>query len=147
MDDRPGNSDNREKPITRLHIPPEMIVDTTRTKYVPPKPDRVLIALSVISVVSWLMVVAALLFVLQARPESENLFRFFVNNDAHVFQKTWKSELLHVAFYIMLANFCLSVIGTVVRLCKKKPFTRNAVSLLILGVLSLVMAVVLFVLW
>lgn len=136
-----------ERPITRLRIPPEMIIDPDNPRYQPPKPDPVLIALSVISAVSWLLVVAALLFVLRAQPESTNLFRLYLPNAEQELQKSWRSDLLQVAFYIMLANFVLTVAGTCVRICKKKPFNRSAAAPLVLGILSLVMAVVLFLFW
>lgn len=70
-----GEEDDR--PITRLHIPYDMIIDPDRPQKIekPPLPPFVVVK-RCCTVASWILLFSAVLLILQARPLGFNIFMY-----------------------------------------------------------------------
>jgi hypothetical protein len=98
-------------------------------------PDAVIKAVWWTVGISWLLFIAALVFIDTAKPETETFFdRMF---DVSI-RDYWNENMLLYAFFVMVLDLAVCIIGLIFNLARHKRKTdRISKSILILGILSL----------
>ena len=94
------------RPITKLHIPYEMIIDPDRPrKYEKGKTPPITAVRWCCSVAAWLLIVSGALFMLLARPHG---FNFFVYLKGFTQNPVWDSSSLVIARFMIAGSSLIS---------------------------------------
>jgi len=98
-------------------------------------PDAVVKAVWWIVGASWLLIIAAITVTDQAKPGSESFFdRLF----KVTVRDYWDEQLLRNAFFVLLINLAVCIIGFVLNLLRHKRKTdKISKSIIVLGVVTL----------
>lgn len=98
--------------------------------------DTVGFTIRVINAVGWVIVLAAVLLVEQARPRGADFFTRYFN--ANLVGGYWNKTLIYIALASLVAVFLASIVGFILNTRRHKRETdRYSISTLVLGVLSL----------
>lgn len=85
--------------------------------------------------ISWVLIITALTLTNSAQPNTETFFDRLLEISVRSF---WDNDLLQYAFYVLLLNFTVCVIGFVLNILRQKRKTdRINKSIIILGVIAL----------
>lgn len=133
------------EPITLLHIPDSMFIDTTRQLNPQAKPRKAISALQMMLVFSIALFILGLLFVAQAQPDLYKMtYALFGGDPVHA---NVNMGMMYAAFFVLLGNLLLCIAGVLLRLHSKKHFGGSAVYFAIGGVLSIAIMLLTMQLW
>jgi hypothetical protein len=98
-------------------------------------PDIVVKAVWWVVGISWLLIITALIFTDQAKPERTTFFdRLF---EVSV-RKHWDRDLLQNAFYVLLVNLAVCIIGFIMNMMRQKRKTdKISKSIIVLTTITL----------
>ncbi len=98
-------------------------------------PDVVVKAVWWIVGISWLLIIAALTFTDQARPQTESFFDRFFGVSVRDY---WNEDLLLYGFCILLFNLAVCIIGFALNIMRQKRKTdKISKSIIVLGAITL----------
>ncbi|MDL2287748.1 hypothetical protein LJC32_00005 [Oscillospiraceae bacterium OttesenSCG-928-F05] len=105
------------------------------------KPDKLTRAIQIAGWIAWGTAILFALFWMTARPDTPNFFTRVLNINV---VGGWNAFYLRIAFFLMVATFLVCLTGLLINMRRHKRKTdRFNKSLIILGILSLISAVVL----
>ncbi|HEX3028042.1 MAG TPA: hypothetical protein VHT34_01765 [Clostridia bacterium] len=79
----------------------------------------------------WLLIIAALLVIAEAKPEEKNFFDRLFENQV---RESWDSNLLFGAFILLIILYLLCIIGFIFNLRRsKRKSDRISISIILLG--------------
>ncbi len=138
----PPEEDEDDRPIKKLHIPYDMVIDPDRPQKLPrPKPDPLTLMLQTLALMSALFLVASLLFVIRAIPPGVNIFVQMLGQPPDT---TWNASFLHLGLYMSVPAVVMSISGEVLSLVRK---ARVYIPLLVTGLLSTAVLISLAIVW
>lgn len=111
----------------------------------PEKKDKILVAVNIISAISWGATLFGLISFFRAVPDTGNEFTKLIARlmDVSDTRKLgWNSDMLMFSFYIFLSSLPVCSIGAIINIVRKKKINKNAIILFSLSALSLIMCMV-----
>ena len=98
-------------------------------------PDVVVKAVWWIVGISWALIITAIVFIDQAKPDSETFFDRLLEVSV---RKYWEEDLVQYAFYVLLLNLSVCIFGFVLNALRQKRKTdKISKSIIVLAVVTL----------